>query len=72
MLGASAFFNGENCAKPLFTQQENIIYLSAKETAFIYRQNKHFTRTLTPNNPLLKRAGRTSHGAWCCCAKQNA
>ena len=54
----------------LFTQEENIVYLSPKEAAFIYRQNKRITRALTPDNPLLKKAGNTTHGAWCCNLKQ--
>ena len=36
----------------LVFQTENIVYLSPRETAFIYRQNKRITRTLTPDNPL--------------------
>ena len=54
----------------LFSQTENIVYLNSKETAFIYRQNKRITRTLTPDNPLLKQAGLTTHGAWYCNIKQ--
>lgn len=53
-----------------FAQEENIVYLSPKEAAFIYRQNKRITRTLTPDNPLLKKAGSTTHGAWFCNIKQ--
>lgn len=54
----------------LFSQTEDIIYLSEQECAFIYRQNKRIARTLTPDNPLLKQAGATTHGAWFCNLKQ--
>lgn len=57
-------------SRVLFTQTEDIIYLSEKECAFIYRQNKRIARTLTPDNPLLKNAGTTTHGAWFCNLKQ--